>query len=218
MIEVHVEQKSIEWQEARSGIVTGTSLKRAIGKPAVQETLMYELIAARMAQNIFNDFTSSAMDHGNDTEDMAVKIAGKRFDVAFEKIGMIKSEIVKGFGMSPDGISRDDGKIVGGIECKCPDSKKHIQWMSEETVPKKHPWMVNGVIPSDHVYQVLSPFVISDDIEWWIFMSYDYRVYQRPTYYVKVKRKDVVKEVEVIREKLTNFINKVDDKHSAIVF
>lgn len=206
MIELTMDQKSIEWHKARSGIVTSTSLKSAIGAPGPQKTLMYELVSERMAQQMFDDYSSTAMAHGNDTEAMARRAASKTLGKDFEKIGMLVSTIIKGFGMSPDGVHRRDGKIVEGIEIKCPNSKKHIEYV------------MKGFLPKEYEAQFLSPFVLSDDIERWHFMSYDYRNYSKPEFYVTVDRSDIKDEISKAREKLVKFIKMVDDAHDELVF
>lgn len=201
MIELTMEQGSLEWHEARSGIVTSTSLSSAVGTPAVQTTLMYQLIAERMAQLIHNTFVSEAMQYGHDTEDMARIVMANHLNEKLETLGMLKSEIVEGFAISPDAVCRRDGKIVGGGEIKCPNSKKHIQRV------------IVGGIPKEHRHQCLAPFVLSDDIEWWCYMDFDIRNYQLPEYYYMIKREDVIDEVLAMRKRLIEFNKIVDDKY-----
>jgi len=201
MIELTMEQGTIEWHKARLGIVTSTSLKSAIGAGGPQNTLMYELISERMSEQIFDDFTSTAMTHGNNTEDIARRVACKTLGFNFEKTGILLSTIIKGLGLSPDGIFRQSDKIIGGIEIKCPNSKKHVEYL------------IKGDIPKEYDYQFLTPFVLSDDIEWWVFMSYDYRNYNRPEFYIHVDREFVQDRVIKIRKDLNTFLNKVNDRH-----
>jgi len=201
MIEFKMEQGSIEWHEARAGIVTSTSLSSAVGTPAVQKTLMYKLISERMSQLIYDTFISDAMQHGKDTENMARTVMANHLNKKLEIIGLLKSEIVKDYAISPDAINRRNNKIIGGGELKCPNSKKHIEHI------------IIGGIPKEHRHQCLAPFVLSDDIEWWMFMSYDYRNYQLPEFYYLIERKNVLDEVLEMREKLIKFNKTVDDKY-----
>lgn len=201
MVELTMQQGTIEWHKARLGIVTSTSLKSAVGAAGPQDTLMYELISERMSEQIFDDFTSFAMAHGNDTEDIARQVACEALGFNFEKTGFLISTIIKGLGMSPDGVVRRDDKIIGGIEIKCPNSKKHVEYLIKDEIPKEY----------DH--QFLTPFVLSDDIEWWVFMSYDYRNYNRPEFYIHVDREFVQDRVLRVRSELDSFINKVNEKH-----
>lgn len=205
IIELTMDQGTIEWHEARSGIVTSTKLKQAIGNEGPQQTLMYQLISERMAQQVFDDFSTAAMAHGNDTEDMAREVASEATGKSFEKIGMLLSPIIKGFGISPDGVHRVDGKIVGGIEIKCPNSKAHVEYF------------MNGEIPKIYQAQMLAPFLLSDDIREWTFMSYDYRNYSFPEFYITVKRDGIYDEVLAARDKLSDFIADVDDKHMKLL-
>ena len=203
MIELTMEQGSLEWHEARSGIVTSTRMNSALGTPAVQKTLLNTLVAERMAQNIYENFTSDAMQHGNDTEDMARIVAAKKLDKNFEKIGMIKSEIVDA-AMSPDAVYREGGKIVGGLEIKCPNSNKHVEYLIDNSIPKGS---------KGYYDQVLTPFILSDDVEWWVFMSYDYRNYQLPEFYRILMRSDIKDDIKGYREKLAAFNKKVNDAY-----
>lgn len=201
MIELTMEQKSLEWHKARSGIVTSTSLQSALGTEKVQNTLMYELISERMAQQIHEDMATRSMQHGIDTEDMAREAASRSLGLKFEATGMLMSTIIKGFGISPDGVHRKAGKINGGIETKCPNSKKHVEYIIANELPK------------EHAFQFLAPFVLSDDIEWWVFQSFDYRNYNRPEFYIHVDRKAIESQIVTARKKLKKFIARVDDKY-----
>jgi len=201
MIELNMEQGSIAWHKARTGIVTSTKLKSAVGTPAVQKTLFYELIADRIAEKVFADYSNDSMAHGNETEDLARATASKTLGLDFEEKGMLISTIVDDFGISPDGVYRRDGKIVGGIEIKCPNSKKHVEYI------------INKQVPKEYYHQTRSPFVLSDDIEFWYFMSFDYRNYNHPEFYIKIMRDDVQKEVMEMRVKLAAFNKMVKVKH-----
>jgi hypothetical protein len=115
---------------------------------------------------------------------------------------MMLSEEIQDAGMSPDAVYRDDdGVIVGGLEVKNPTSKVHIEYC------------IKGEVPTKYWDQVLCPFVLSDQIKWWVFMSYDYRNYTRPVFFVKVTRESVDKEVKERRKKLMSFLQMVDEKH-----
>ena len=201
IIEHNVPQGSLEWHNLRSGRVTGTSLKSAFGSPKVQRTLMLSLVADRMCQNIHEDISSKAMDHGNETEGMARQTASQTLGIEFKQVGFLTSTEIDNFGISPDAVVRDDDTIVGGLEIKCPNSNKHIEYL------------LDNKVPNDYWHQVLAPFVLSDDVLWWYFMSYDYRNYSRPEFYIKVDRADIEDEIADTRKKLIDFLKRTNELH-----
>ena len=211
--EHNVPQGSPEWLELRQGKVTGTSLgdicKAGKGKarPATWNTLMFKLLADMTCQRIHDELTSSAVMHGVETEDMARSQASKAKHLDFETVGFLTNDDIPGFGISPDAVTRNlDEDIIGGLEIKCPNSEMHIRWMFDKCVPKEH-W-----------HQVLAPFVLSDQIEFWYFMSFDYRNYNKPEFYIEVRRENVVDEIRECREKLSDFITQLDNKYAELCF
>ena len=220
MIELELEQGSLEWHMERAGRVTGTSLQSAIGakysKPKnlwtlgdskVQKTLSYELIAERMTEVQIVELNTQAVERGRELEPFAIKAASKLKNINFEECGMLISELHKEFGFSPDAVYKNtDGVIVGGLETKCPSSKKHIEYF------------ISGVIPSEYYWQVLSPFICSDDVLWWDFASYDDRNYECPLFCIRVNRSDVEDHIIQARIILTEYLKEVRVIHENLVF
>lgn len=220
MIELTVEQGSLEWHMERAGRVTGTSLQSALGakysKPKdkwtlgdkkVQLTLSYELIAERMTEVQIVELNTAAVERGRELEPFAIKAVSKKKDINFEECGMLISEFHPEFGFSPDAIYKTtQGVIVGGLETKCPSSKKHIEYL------------INGVVPSEYYWQVLSPFICSDEILWWDFASYDDRNYECPLFCTRVHRDDVDEHIKQAREILSEYLLEVRVKHEDLSF
>ena len=201
-----VEQGSHDWHLLRQGIVTGTSLGAALGSPKVQATLMYELIAEMMTEPQINDLGSEAVKRGNEMEPIARRAVSDKTKIKFVETGMLFSDDIDGFGFSPDGIAiNKKGVIEGGLEIKCPNSKKHIEYI------------VKDEIPSEYLAQVKAPFLLSDDICWWYFASFDDRNYERPLFLKLVKRSDFP-TIEEDREKLKDFINRTAMLHAELTF
>ena len=220
MIELDVEQGSLQWHHERAGRVTGTSLqsslgakyskakaKWTLGDKKVQTTLSYELIAERMTEVQIVELNTFAVERGRELEPFAIKEAGKKNKIDYEECGMLISDFTQEFGFSPDAIYRNtNGLIVGGLETKCPSSKKHIEYF------------INNEVPSEYYWQVLSPFICSDDILWWDFASYDDRNYECPLFCIRVNRADVEEHVKEAREILKSFLLEVNEKHERLVF
>lgn len=202
---VEVEQGSLEWHLERQGIVTGTTLKSALGSAKVQETLMHKLIAEMMTEPQIDDINSPAVIRGREIEPIARQAVIRETGMAFVETGMLKSDDLPGFGVSPDAIYEQDGLIIGGLEIKCPDSKKHIEYLRGDCLPK------------DYCEQVMAPFVLSDQIQFWYFASFDDRNYERPLMLTRVDAADFP-DIEASRTKLRAFINRVHEEHEALTF
>lgn len=199
------EQGTQEWHELRQGIVTGTTLASALGSAKVQETLMYELISQRMTEPQIADIGSSNVKRGQELEPLAVKAAIEKTGYEFTTTGMLISEDIKGFGFSPDAVLMKDGVVVGGLETKCPTSKKHVEYL------------ITGGVPKEYKYQVRAPFLMSDDIEFWVFASFDDRNYEKPLYLHTVEKKDVT-GIEEDRQKLKEYLAKVEQVYTDLTF
>lgn len=206
MHKVDIEQGSYEWHCMRQGIVTGTTLKSALGTTKVQNTLMYKIISERMTEPQIDDINSAAITRGREMEPIALRVVSKNLDIDFATTGMLFSDRFDGFGFSPDAIFESDGEIVGGLEIKCPGSKKHIEYL------------IDGGLPKEYADQVRSPFLMSDKVEWWYFVSFDDRNYERPLHIIKLTRIDFEKELPEQRTKLQGFLNRVDTKHAELTF
>lgn len=204
MREVNFEQGSLEWHRMRAGMVTGTSLKQALSKN--WRTLMYELIAERMTEPEIDEFYSKSVERGKSMEPIALKKCIESKGIPYEPTGMLLSDEIEMFGISPDAIVRDGDTICGGLEIKCPSSKKHVEYL------------LKNKVPTEYFYQVLSPFVVSDDIQWWDFASYDDRNYERPLFHIRTEREDIKVEIAEARKKLFEFMSKVKAEHENLTF
>lgn len=219
MRKLNVDQGSPEWFEARFGKVTGTRLQSAVGAKwdarkdcwkygdvKVQNTLMYELLAERMSANEIVDIKNAAMERGNELEPFAVAAASKYQDLEFTACGMLVSDELEHFAISPDAILEIDGSVVGGLETKCPSGKKHIEYV------------ITDGIPREYFFQVIAAFVMSDDVKFWDFASYDDRNYERELFIIRVNREDVAEDVEQCRKHLVEFLVRTEEAHAGISF
>jgi glutaredoxin-related protein len=201
----HVKQGEYDWHCLRQSKVTGTRLKSALGSPKVQQTLMYELLAERMTEPQIVDINSAAITHGKESEPLARRALEKETGYKFDEVGMLISTEMDYFGVSPDGVYFQDGVLIGGLETKCPNSKKHIEYLDK------------AEIPPEYIHQVKAPFLLCDSLEWWVFASYDDRNYELPIFQKTFYRADYV-EIENDKAKLKAFLDMVDDKHLRLTF
>ena len=205
MYKLDIEQKSFEWLKARAGNVTGTSLSSALGTPAVLKTLMYSLIADRMTEVQMNDLSTPAIDRGNELEPFAIRATQDETGIQFIETGLLLDDKYPRFSISPDGIVEEDGVIVGGIETKCPNSKKHVEYLMKNEIPK------------EYLHQVKAPFIMSDDVKYWVFASFDDRNYERPLF-VKTVTRDDFDDIDECRAKLLKFLDVVNEGHMDLTF
>jgi hypothetical protein len=218
MIELDLEQGSLEWHQERAGRVTGTSLKSALGAKFTiksgwtigdknqQETLTYELIAERMTEVQIVELNTAAVERGRELEPFAIKHAAIETGEDYQDCGMLICESMQDFGFSPDAVVKNDGVVIGGLETKCPSSKKHVEYLIKDEIPNEYYW------------QVLAPFICSDSIQWWDFASYDDRNYEKPLFVKRVNRADVLEIIEKAKAELKQYLKSVCEKHEELVF
>lgn len=206
MEKIDMQQGSLEWHQARWGNVTGTSLKSVYGTQSVQDTLMFDLIAQRMTEPQIAEIDTPAVVRGQELEGVARQKVIEKTGLDFTETGLLVNDTISSFSISPDGIYEDDGVIKGGLEIKCPSSKKHVEYI------------IKNEIPRAYLYQVLAPFVMSDEIEFWTFASYDDRNYERPLFLKKMLREECENYLEEYRKNLREFLDKVEEKYLEVTF
>lgn len=203
---LNLEQGSGDWLRFKAGKVSGTSLAQAIGSPKVQETLLNRLIAERMTETVNNDLNSEAVARGRELEPVALKAVIAASGIDFETIGMIAPDDLDNYAISPDAVKKENNVIVGGLEIKCPDSKKHVQYFRDNQVPK------------EYFHQVLSPFLCDESVQWWDFASFDDRNYELPLFIIRTHRKDIEEDISKAKTKLIDYLKRVDDEYYSLTF
>lgn len=201
MIIHRIDQGSNEWFYLRLGKVTGTRMKQLMADSNMP--LVDELIGEKLSEQIDDDgYVSPEMERGKALEGLAVQAYQAERNVTVERVGFIQSERWPLLGMSPDGIIGP----IGGVETKCPSSKKHIQYIRQNQLPNDHKW------------QVIVPFLINPDLQWWDFVSFDPRISQRPLFIHRTNREDILAEINMAVTKLEKFFIKLSEIESEILF
>ena len=209
MKEINVEQGSHEWLQLRLGKVTGTRLGDAVGTPKAQHTLMCELIGEQLTEQGKDVPTNLAMERGQIEESFARKAYEKQTGLTVEKVGFIIADHLDDrIAFSPDGVVRENGQIIGGIEIKNPDSKTHVSYL------------LDGKVPKDYIDQVLMAFLAIPTLQWWDFVSFDSRVKlpEKQLFVKRATRADVEKQLAEDEAKLRTFLAQWDDTYSKLVF
>lgn len=202
---IDIKQGEHDWHLLRQGKVTGTALQSALGTKKVQETLLYRLVAERMTEVQIDDISSASVDRGNALEPIARRVVIAETGIEFVETGMLVSDHIADFGLSPDAVYYEDGVVVGGLEIKCPGSKKHVEYL------------LNNALPKEYLHQVKAPFILDDSVRWWYFASFDDRNYERSLFLIKMMREDF-DDIDADRAKLSEFLESVNHAHLALTF
>lgn len=157
--EIICDQGTDEWFAARLGKWTASNFSKIVtttGKPSTQAKTQNSILVSEniLGEKQENNFTSEAMDRGNELEAEALNFINFTQGFNFRSCGFLDSE--KGFGCSPDAI--DEEKKIG-LEIKCPLPHTHLQYL------------LNNKIPSTYIAQVQGSMLVSG-FDKWIFCSY----------------------------------------------
>ena len=200
-----MEQRSNEWFKLRLGTITGTRLKEVFKSnnlPLIDELIAEELTGLTPPPIYVND----AMQRGIDLEPVAMELYIKETFVEVETPAFVRHSDLDFIGFSPDGLVKEDDKYVGGVEIKCPSSKKHIEYIR-----------INK-IPNEYKYQVISYFINCPDLEYVDFISYDDRVKIKPLHIVRVTRdemlvelQDTIKGINKFNEKRAKYFKQITE-------
>jgi len=195
---IKLEQGSEEWKVARLEKISGTRLGDAIGSPAKQESLINELIAERLTGEPKENYVNLAMARGLEAEEHAVEEYEAKTGEITEEAGLCVSDKYDWLVNSPDRLIWDKKgkKIVKGVEVKCPNTDTLIGYVRK------------GGIPKEYLPQVMSYFLVNEDLKELDFVIYDSRIQAEQFRLVitNVKRDDLpLVEAE---EKLLEFYEK----------
>jgi len=204
MIIYNMPQRTPEWIEVRRGKITGTRLADIFKTDNL--TLADKLIAEMGSDEDSPSFTNAAMQRGIDMEPVAKALYQSQTSYDILECGFIEHEIHSFIGMSPDGLIIQNDKYVGGLEIKCPDTSKHVQYIR------------HNKLPTEYRYQVLSMFLINPDCHFVDFISFDDRFKPKPIWYNTTFRTDIADELIKIEAEVLKFWDKVLKLQKDIIF
>ena len=191
----NVVQGSPSWFAQRQGLVTASRLSDVMAKEttASRNNYMAQLIAEVLTGETEESYTNDFMQWGIEKEGEARTAYEFVKNTRVEEIGFAMHPKLAS-GASPDGLVGNDGLV----EIKCPKTKPHIDYLLTETIPKKYK------------YQMLWQMECTSR-NWCDFVSYDPRLDTARQLFVKRYELDA-KELDKIREKVTEFIDEMADK------
>lgn len=192
-------QGSDEWRTIRGGMATASCFSKALagGTGKTRKDYMIKLIAERMTGIPEESYSNAVMQRGNEIEPDAREFYEMLYGVPVVQVGFISRD--EDVGASPDGLVGSSGML----EIKSPNSSTHITTLLADKMPTKHKTQVQGNL-----------WVA--EREWIDFMSYDPRVFSRPSFIERIYRDDkyikemavgiimFVTELKELMEKLTN--------------
>ena len=129
-------QGSIEWVQARLGVVTASEVSRIVtptGKLSAQrDSYMADLLAERFLGAPVTDFDTEWTERGRYLEDEALTAYAFETDTPAVKCGLIFKDERREIGASPDGLIPGQG----ALELKCPMPGKHLLYLARDDVPR----------------------------------------------------------------------------------
>jgi exodeoxyribonuclease (lambda-induced) len=201
---LNLEQRTPEWLEARRGKVTGTGLKKILGRPQTRTDYFYEVLAERLTSEGLEE-GESAMQRGVRLEPEALEAFEAKTKKKVEIAGLCVDDQNEWIANSPDGLIKVKGKYREAAEIKCLSSANHLKV-----------WLENK-IPDDHMAQAMQYFILNKDLEILHFASYDPRMTMHPLHIIKLKREDIEEDIAKAKEAEEKFINEVNAKFDEIV-
>ena len=193
----NVEQRSKEWFEMRLGVITGSRCGNVFKSNNL--SFVDELIAERLSGEIVESPTTGAMMHGILMEPVALDAYRMQTGRDAREIGFCIHDEHEWLAISPDALVYEDGVPIGGVEIKCPSSKKHIEYLR------------GGKVPAQYKHQVMHYFMIVDSIQWVDFVSFDPRI-SKNLFIFRVHRDDpdVALDLEMRKMEYLKFWEKLN--------
>jgi hypothetical protein len=197
-------QGSTEWLKLREKKVTGTSLTRVRGAKWLEyaDVIVRERVTGERKSNEFKSFS---MDNGHVLEPFASTAYEEFRKYKVTEVGFLQSEQFENFGMSPDGVIFIDGNVIGVAEIKCPEPQTHIKYIRQDK------------IPTEYDDQILSAFVVGDEVQFVDFVSFCPVVRSYPFFIKRAKRADYEHEIASARGALIKFFEQVDKMEQIVL-
>ena len=200
---LRMEQRTPEWFAARKGLVTGTGLRKIVGRKDSQESYFYEILAEKLMVSDGSE-GEAPMDRGVRLETEARQAFEKEVGKEVEEVGFVQAGAFSG-GYSPDGLIKKGKKYTEGLEVKCLGSGNHIRaWLTDQ-------------IPDEYMPQVLQAFIVNEDLKKMYVVFYDPRIKQHPLHIIELERKGIEMVIKEYKQKEIEFINRVEETLARII-
>lgn len=192
----NVEQRTKEWFEMRLGVITGSRCANVFKSNNL--TFVDELIAERLSGEIVESPTTGAMMHGIMMEPIALDAYKERTGNDAREIGFVIHDRHDWLAISPDALVYENDVPIGGVEIKCPSTKKHVEYIRQ------------GKVPAQYKSQVMHYMIVIETLQWVDFVSFDPRI-QKNLFIFRVNRNDpqVEMDLEMRKQSYLKFWDKL---------
>ena len=192
-----MKQGSEEWFAARLGKVTASRIvdvlaKIKAGEAATRAGYRAELVAERLTGKAQEGFTTAQMRWGTDSEPLARAAYEADTGLLVAEVGLIYHPVIAMAGASPDGVVG----AAGLIECKCPDTKTHIETILSDAAPPKY-------IPQMQWQMACT------ERDWVDFVSFDPRMPMAQQLFIKRVERDERYIKDVLEPEVVRFLEEV---------
>jgi putative phage-type endonuclease len=189
-----MDQRSVEWIEARLGHATGSRASDMLAGKDTQARKGYitQLVTERLTGMSQDFYTNADMQRGIEVEPVA-RAAYQANHELVDEVGFIKHPTILWFGASPDGLVGSDGLV----EIKCPRSTTHLEYIQAKKPPAKY-------IP-----QMMAQLSCTGR-KWVDFVSFDNRFPEHLQLFV-VRFEPSAEELEKFESKVKEFLNEVNN-------
>jgi putative phage-type endonuclease len=189
-----MDQRSIEWHQARLGHATGSRASDILAGKDTQARKGYitQLVTERLTGASQDFYTNADMQRGIEVEPVA-RAAYQASNELVDEVGFIKHPTILWFGASPDGLVGRDGLV----EIKCPRSTTHLEYIQAKKPPAKY------------VPQMLAQLSCTRR-KWVDFVSFDNRFPEHLQLFV-VRFEPSAEELEKFETKVKEFLSEVNN-------
>ena len=184
---------SLEWLQARCGVVTASEFDNIVTGDFKARTgeMPKSYLARKFAEKWLGSplagFQSVDMDIGTILEGEVIPFYELETGQTVTRIGLLTNDEGT-IGCSPDGLLGEDS----GIEIKCPRPETHVKYLLNGTLPKEYAPQVHGAM-----------FVTGRPR--WVFMSYCRRF---PPFILTVERDEEI--IQMLYDSIGDFVADVE--------
>lgn len=195
-----MDQGSGEWAKIRLGKVTASEIDSLVSPEGKVRTgdgpnaYLYRKLSEKVLGFAEESGSSWEMEQGTIMQHEAIPWLEFTHDVKVNQVGFISDDEDR-FGASPDGLIGEDG----GVEVKCCQPAKSLQYL------------LDGVVPKEYRLQVQFSLYVTQR-KWWYFLSYSR---QWPQLLLRVEPDPVIQSA--IKTALDQFFSKFDSAQQKIV-
>lgn len=204
-IVLDMEQGSQEWFQVRCGIVTASrcadvcAMKKDGDERAERRDYRAEIISEILTGRPYPQFVTREMQWGIDQEPNARLEYELRQGILVDTVGFVQHGEIDRFGCSPDGFVGDDGMV----QFKCPTTATHLGWI------------LGGVVPLEHMPQLLGELSCNPERQWIDFASFDPRMPEHLQLFVRRYYRDN-KLIHALERNVRHFNAEVDQVLAAL--